>query len=153
MAKVLACLAVLIFMAVPAGAVQPDEILDDPALEERARAISQQLRCLVCQNESIDSSNAEVARDLRNVVRERLVAGNTDEQIIDFVVGRYGDFVLLSPPFRSRTVLLWVAPILMFMIGGLLIFAFYRNMSQSRSEDSTLSTEEEEKLKRYLEGR
>ncbi len=152
MARVFVCLFAWILFVVPAAAVQPDEILDDPALEERARAISQQLRCLVCQNESIDSSNAEVAQDLRNIVRERLLAGDTDAQIVEFVVSRYGDFVLLNPPLRSRTVLLWLAPVLMFSIGGVLILLFYRSMSQRREEAHLLSTDEKEKLKRYLEG-
>lgn len=151
MVRLLAVFAGFIFLTSAALAVEPDEILDDPVLEERARAISQQLRCLVCQNESIDSSNADVARDLRNIVRERLLAGDTDQQIIEFVVGRYGDFVLLSPPLRSRTILLWLTPLLMVLLGGTLIFVFYRSMSQRRVTDHALSAEEEDRLKRYLD--
>ena len=134
-----------------AMAVQPDEILDDRALEERARTISQQLRCLVCQNESIDSSNADVARDLRLIVRERLVAGDTDEEIIDFVVGRYGDFVLLNPPLRARTVLLWAAPVLMTLLGLTLIFVFFRSMGKRREEVVPLTDQEKADLKKILD--
>ena len=147
------CATVLLLLSLCAAlAVQPDEILDDPVLEERARSISQQLRCLVCQNESIDSSNADVARDLRLIVRERLLAGDTDEEIIDFVVGRYGDFVLLNPPLRTRTVLLWAAPIIMTMLGLTLILVFYRNMARRRVEGAPLSDQEEADLKKYLDG-
>ncbi|HVQ11026.1 MAG TPA: cytochrome c-type biogenesis protein, partial [Methyloceanibacter sp.] len=95
--------------ATPALAVQPDEILTDPALEARARAISAGLRCLVCQNQSIDDSDAPLARDLRILVRDRLKAGDSDKQIIDFVVARYGEFVLLKPRFEPHTMLLWLA--------------------------------------------
>ena len=144
-------LLLLVFSIGSAHAVQPDEILADPALEERARTISQQLRCLVCQNESIDSSNAEVARDLRLIVRERLLAGDSDEEIVDFVVGRYGDFVLLNPPLRTRTILLWAAPIIMTVLGLALITMFYRNMAQRRVEPAPLSDQEKENLKRYLD--
>ncbi len=96
---------------VPAAiAVQPDEVLSDPALEKRARGLSVGLRCLVCQNQSIDDSDAPLAKDLRVLVRERLVAGDSDEQVIDYVVARYGDFVLLKPPMNIHTLLLWLAP-------------------------------------------
>ncbi len=151
MVRMWCVLTVLLFGLGQALAVQPDEILDDPALEERARAISQQLRCLVCQNESIDSSNADVARDLRLIVRERLLAGDTDEEIIDFVVSRYGDFVLLNPPLRTRTVLLWAAPILMTLLGLTLILVFYRNMGQRREEVAPLTDQEKADLKKYLD--
>lgn len=142
----------LIAVTITAAAVEPDEILDDPILEERARSISQQLRCLVCQNESIDSSNADVARDLRKIVRERLVAGETDDQIVTFVVGRYGDFVLLNPPLRSRTILLWATPIILFGLGGVLIFFFYRNMTARGGISSDdLTDAEKEQLTRMLD--
>ena len=101
---------VLWLAAVPAGAVEPDEMLADAALEARARAVSATLRCLVCQNQSIDDSNAPLARDLRILVRERLSAGESNEAAIAFVVARYGDFVLLKPPFKPTTWLLWLAP-------------------------------------------
>lgn len=121
MKRILAALVMLLALLAPmgAGAVQPDEVLGDPVLEQRARSISANLRCLVCQNQSIDDSDAELARDLRVLVRERLVAGDTDTEVYDFVVARYGEFVLLSPVFAGHTVILWVAtPIL--LTGGLI---------------------------------
>jgi cytochrome c-type biogenesis protein CcmH len=105
-------LAVLISLT-PAHAVEPGEMLKDPALEARARHISQELRCLVCQNQSIDDSNAELARDLRVLVRERLAAGDSDAAVLRFVEARYGEFVLLRPPFKPHTLLLWLAPVLL----------------------------------------
>ncbi|WP_297341195.1 cytochrome c-type biogenesis protein, partial [Pseudophaeobacter sp.] len=102
----------------PAVAVQPDELLSDPALEARARELSKDLRCLVCRNENIDESNAELARDLRILVRERLVEGNSNTEVIDFVVARYGEYVLLQPLFNARNALLWGAPILLLLGGG-----------------------------------
>lgn len=101
----------LSLLASPAAAVLPDEVLDDPALEARARELSLELRCLVCQNQSIDDSNAELARDLRLLVRERLVAGDTNEEAMDYIRARYGDFVLLRPPVQKSTYLLWFGPI------------------------------------------
>lgn len=118
--------AVLMLMtaAMPAFAVQPDEVLKDPVLEARARALSRDLRCMVCQNQSIDDSDAPLARDLRILVRERLTAGDSDKQVIDFLVARYGDFVLLKPPLTMQTVLLWFTPVLVLLIagGGLLLW-------------------------------
>lgn len=111
-----------------AGAVEPDERLDDPVLEQRAREISQQLRCVVCQNQSIDESDAPLARDLRLIIRERLVEGDNDEQVIGFVVDRYGDFVLLKPPFQADTYLLWFGPFIIFLMGGLLVFYYFRKV-------------------------
>ena len=105
-----------------AGAVQPDEMLSDPALEARARAISSELRCPVCQAESIDESNAEIARDLRLLVRERIAAGDGDEQVGDFVVARYGEYVLFRPPFGWRNAVLWLAAALLLLAGGALAF-------------------------------
>lgn len=117
MARLLALVLLAFALASPAAAVNPDEVLDDPALEERARALSLDLRCLVCQNQSIDDSNAELARDLRLLVRERLVAGDSDEAVIDYVVSRYGEFVLLTPRFSTQTLLLWGAPMLLLLAG------------------------------------
>ena len=111
-----------------AGAVEPDERLDDPMLEQRAREISQQLRCVVCQNQSIDESDAPLARDLRLIIRERLVEGDNNEQVIGFVVDRYGDFVLLKPPFQADTYLLWFGPFIIFLLGVLLIFYYFRKV-------------------------
>jgi cytochrome c-type biogenesis protein CcmH len=98
-------------------ALQPDEILKDPALEARAREISKELRCLVCQNQSIDDSDATLARDLRILVRDRLTAGDTDTEAVEFIVERYGDFVLLRPPFKNSTLILWIGPGVIFAIG------------------------------------
>lgn len=106
-----------------AESVEPDEILQDPVLEQRARAISRELRCVVCQSENIDDSNAPLAKDLRLLVRERLTAGDTDRQVIEYVVERYGDYVLLKPPVQQNTVLLWSAPLL-FSIGAATIVFF-----------------------------
>jgi cytochrome c-type biogenesis protein CcmH len=108
--------------AMPAFAVEPDEILPDPALETRARALSHNLRCLVCQNQSIDDSNAPLARDLRILVRERLTAGDSDNEVLDYLVARYGDFVLLKPRFDWRTALLWVTPAIVLLAGALGLF-------------------------------
>ena len=104
----------------PAHAVEPGEILKDPALEARARTISQELRCVVCQNQSIDDSNAPLAHDLRVIVRERLTAGDTDSQVLAFVESRYGEFVLLRPRFKLQTLLLWLTPLL--LLGGAAVF-------------------------------
>jgi cytochrome c-type biogenesis protein CcmH len=110
-----------------AWAVQPDEILDDPILEERAREISAELRCLVCQNQSIDDSNASLARDLRVLVRERLKAGDSNDEVLDYIVARYGDYVLLRPPFRAQTWILWLGPfVLLFVVLGLLALVAIR---------------------------
>jgi cytochrome c-type biogenesis protein CcmH len=111
-----------LLLSVPAFAVQPDEILKDPTLEARARALSQELRCMVCQNQSIDDSDAPLARDLRVLVRERLTAGDSDGQVIDFLVARYGEFVLLKPRFTAHTILLWVAPFVVLMIAAIGFF-------------------------------
>lgn len=143
-----AFLFVLLSLSLPAFAVQPSEVLDDPALEARARQLSSGLRCMVCQNQSIDDSDAELARDLRVLVRERLVAGETDEQVIDYVVSRYGEFVLLQPRFNMRNALLWAAPILLLAIGGAFIVAQSRR--RTRPVTQALSAEEESRLKEIL---
>lgn len=108
-------------------AVQPDEILPDPRMEERAREISKDLRCLVCQNQSIDDSNAELARDLRVIVRERLKKGETNDQVLQYVTDRYGDYVLLRPPFKATTLLLWIGPFVVLAIGAVGTAAYLRN--------------------------
>jgi cytochrome c-type biogenesis protein CcmH len=123
----LATCALMLLVLSPAGAVQPDEVLDDPVLEARAREISQNLRCLVCQNQSIDDSNADLARDLRIIVRQRLVAGDSDEDVLQYLVDRYGDYVLLTPPVRGSTYVLWFGPIVILLVaGGALLFAARR---------------------------
>ena len=149
MARWLAALLLLV-MAGTAQALQPGEVLDDPALEARARAISSELRCMVCQNQSIDDSDAELARDLRVLVRERLVAGETDEQVIDFVVSRYGEFVLLQPRMNMRNALLWATPALLLLAGGvyLAVHALRRRRAVSQP---ALSDEEERRLREILD--
>jgi len=117
---------VLALQMAPAFAVQPDEMLRDPALEARARALSQQLRCMVCQNQSIDDSDAPLAHDLRVLVRERLSKGDSDGQVVDFLVARYGEFVLLKPRLEWRTVLLWAVPPGALLIGGATLFVLAR---------------------------
>ena len=113
-------------MAMPAFAIGVDAKLADPAQETRARAISRELRCLVCQNQSIEDSNAPLAADLRQIVRERIVAGDGDQQIRDYVVARYGDWVLLKPPFRLGTALLWGGPLVLFLIAASGLGLYYR---------------------------
>jgi len=131
-------------------AVQPSEVLSDPVLEKRARTISSELRCLVCQNESIDDSDAPLAADLRRLVRERLVAHDTDTQVIDYVVARYGEFVLLRPRFQLSTLLLWLTPVLVF-IGGLTLAA--RAAGKPKAVESAgLSEDEKAKLSKILSG-
>ncbi len=147
---------VLILMLVvsPVLAVQPDEVLDDPALEERARNISTGLRCLVCRNESIDESNAELARDLRLLLRERLVAGDTDQEAVDFIVDRYGEYVLLKPTTSGSNIMLWLAGPIMLLIAAGMGWSFLRKRSQPQpgAESDALSEEERERLRRILEG-
>jgi cytochrome c-type biogenesis protein CcmH len=116
-----------VLLALPALAVEPSEVLPDPALEARARAIGRALRCVVCQNQSIEDSAAEVAHDMRRAVRERLTAGDTDAQVMTFMVARYGDYVLLKPPFKSDTWVLWLgAPLVLLLAGGALVLAARR---------------------------
>mgnify|MGYP002331957766 FL=1 len=138
-------LVTLLLTPLPALAVNPDEILADPVLEERARDLSAQLRCMVCQNQSIDDSNAELARDLRVLVRERLVDGDSDEEVIDYVVSRYGEFVLLKPRLSVRTVLLWGAPVVLLLLGGLVLVLMARGRLKPR-QPSVLTPEEEARL-------
>lgn len=143
-------LMALTLLAVPAGAaLDPSEVLEDPALEARARGLSAELRCMVCQNQSIDDSNAELARDLRVLVRERILAGDSDAEVIDYVVSRYGEFVLLRPPFSMRNAALWASPVLLILGGGGFIFFATRN--RRRQEVAKLSEEEDRKLKELLE--
>ena len=114
----------------PAAAVQPDEVLQNASLEARARALSRELRCMVCQNQSIDDSDAPLARDLRILVRERLTAGDSDTQVLDFLVARYGQFVLLRPRFESETALLWLTPVLVLAFGALGAVLFVRRRNR-----------------------
>ncbi|HTO30817.1 MAG TPA: cytochrome c-type biogenesis protein [Pararhizobium sp.] len=131
----------LMISAWPAFAVNPDEVLADPALEARARALSAQLRCMVCQNQSIDDSNAELAKDLRLLVRERITDGDSDAAVIDYVVSRYGEFVLLKPRFETKTFILWGAPIILLLAGAAAMLTAVRRRSGGAT--GTPLTEEE----------
>jgi len=142
-------LLVLFLAATPAFAVNPDEVLPDPALEARARIISAELRCMVCQNQSIDDSNADLARDLRLLVRKRLTDGDTDRQVLDYIVSRYGEFVLLKPRFSQKTVILWGAPIVLFVAGGLAL-AVYARRRAGKPTGQPLNAEEEAELNEIL---
>ncbi len=148
-------LFVALLVSSHAFAVEPDEILSNPALEARARAISKQLRCMVCQNESIDESGAPLARDLRLLVRRRIMAGDTDAQIINFLVSRYGEFVLLKPPLSWNTLALWGAPPALLVLGILMIVVVERRRAAGRpaAEGATqLSAAEEDRLAEILHG-
>ena len=138
-----------VLTAFPALAVNPDEVLADPALEARARTLSSQLRCMVCQNQSIDDSNAELARDLRLLVRERLKNGDSDEAVIAYVVSRYGEFVLLNPRLRAETLLLWGAPIVLFLAGATAMVLFVRRRG-GKPTGTPLSEAEKAELERVL---
>jgi cytochrome c-type biogenesis protein CcmH len=133
-----------------AFAVEPDEVLPDPTLETRARALSKTLRCMVCQNQSIDDSNAPLARDLRLLLRERIKAGNSDDEVRDFLVSRYGEFVLLEPRLNEHTFILWALPALGLVIGGIALLLALRRGKGIAAKP--LSAEEKQRLKRLLEG-
>lgn len=143
------------FPGVPAYAVNPDEILKDPVLEDRAREISKGLRCLVCQNQSIDDSDASLAKDLRVLVRERLTAGDSDEEVVSYVVSRYGDFVLLKPPFKMATLVLWFGPLLLVLLGLFTSFRYFRREPtpiETTEALEPLSDAEQKRLQKLLEG-
>lgn len=148
MRRFLSYIALGVVLAAPVHAVEPDEILADPVLEDRARNISKGLRCVVCQNQDIDSSNAGVARDLRLLVRERLVAGDTNSEVMAYVRARYGDYVLMSPPLTPATYALWFAPVLLVVLS---ILAFVIVMRRRRSGPQVVLTPaEEERIASYL---
>ena len=134
----------------PAHAVQPDEVLPDPALEARAREISRELRCLVCRNQSIDDSDADLARDLRLLVRERLRTGDSDAEVVAYVRARYGDFVLLRPPVGVATLLLWGGPLLILLLGGFTAARFYRTRGRGEPQTTPLSGDERKRLDALL---
>ena len=144
-------LAAMIFGVGAAVAVWPSEMLEDPALEARARAISQNLRCLVCQNQSIDDSDADLARDLRVIVRQRLVAGDSDDQVFAYVVDRYGDYVLLDPPLKWPTYGLWYGPPAILIIAGLALLLAARR-GRGQTERAGLTEDEEKRLSTLLNG-
>lgn len=156
MKQILGCVFALALMmgSSAAYAVQPDEIMSDPAKEARARDLSRELRCMVCQNQSIDDSEAPLARDLRLLVRERIAAGDSDAQVIDFLVARYGEFVLLKPRLNPHTLLLWLLPPLALAGGGFALWAYSRRRSRSTgAEDQSLfelTADEQARLERLI---
>ena len=133
----------------PAFAVNPDEVLPDAAMESRARTLSAELRCMVCQNQSIDDSNADLAKDLRLLVRERIRDGDSDEQVLNYIVSRYGEFVLLKPRFNVRTVMLWGAPVVLILAGGISLLVFARRRT-GKPTGSRLTADEQAKLDELL---
>lgn len=146
-----------LMLAAPAWAVQPDEILDDPVLESRARDISAELRCVVCQNESIDASNAELARDMRLLVRDRLTKGDSNDEVKQFMVDRYGDYVLLKPPFKAKTYVLWIGPFVLLVLALLIGWRYYRRPAavsapgmEAEPPAAPLSAEEKRRLDKLL---
>lgn len=141
MRRILLIASLLAALAGPAAAVNPDEQLADPALEARAGKLSRELRCVVCQNQSIDDSDATLARDLRIILRERIAAGDTDAQAVDFIVQRYGSFVQLKPPLRADTLALWFGPLAVLLLGGAGAYAYMRARGPQRA--GALSTAEE----------
>jgi cytochrome c-type biogenesis protein CcmH len=142
-------LLILALISGPALAVQPDEILKDPKLESRARVLSQELRCMVCQNQSIDDSDAPLAKDLRVLVRERLTAGDTDNQVIDFLVARYGEFVLLRPRVNAHTILLWTAPFAILIVGA--VGFLYARRRAASVPPTQLTADEEARINALLD--
>ena len=140
---------VLMLLAAPAFAVNPDEVLADPVLEARAGALSAELRCMVCQNQSIDDSNADLAKDLRLLVRERIIDGDSDEAVLNYIVSRYGEFVLLKPRLGIKTVLLWGAPVLLVLAGGFSLLVFARRRA-GKPTGSSLTADEQAKLSELL---
>ncbi len=144
-------LALALVLSGTAFAVQPDELLKDPKLESRARKLSEQLRCMVCQNQSIDDSDAPLARDLRVLVRERLKSGESDDEIMKYLADRYGDFILLNPPVKSHTLLLWGSPVLVLVLGGAgILMALRRRQQQAAPTVAALSDEEKARLEAML---
>ncbi|APX88798.1 cytochrome C biogenesis protein CcdA [Brevirhabdus pacifica] len=152
MLKRLILTVMLVLFTLPLAAVEPEEVLSDPVLESRARELSKGLRCLVCRNESIDESNADLARDLRILVRERLVAGDSDEEVIAYLVDRYGEYVLLNPTTKGANLLLWIAaPLALFLaLAGALYYVIRR--SRAPTVDQTLSDGEKARLDQILNG-
>jgi cytochrome c-type biogenesis protein CcmH len=150
--KFLQAAMLVVVLAPAAWAVEPNEMLSDPALEARARALSQSLRCLVCQNESIDDSGASLAHDIRVLVRERIKAGDTDQQVIDFLVSRYGEFVLLKPPLSWHTAALWGLPPTLLLVGIVVMIVMARRRAELPAA-AALSAAEEARVEDLLRGR
>lgn len=160
--RMLSLLAVLLLCATSAYAVEPNEILDDPVMEKRAREIGKSLRCVVCQNQAIDDSNSDLARDMRVLVRKRLMAGSADSEVIEYMVSRYGDYVLLQPPMKATTYVLWFAPGGFILIGVFAIAMYYRRRraesdaavaagGASEPAAQALTSEEEARITALLE--
>ena len=149
--RVLTAVTLLITLVVPAFAVTPDEIVKDPALESRARNLSRELRCMVCQNQSIDDSEAPLAKDLRVLVRERLTNGDSDKQVLDFLVARYGEFVLLRPPLQWHTLLLWGLPPAVLLGGMIGLFVMARRRKNVMAPTVELSDAERRRLSILVE--
>lgn len=158
MARIVPVLFAVMLVLMPSAvfAVQPDEIMADPAQEARARNLSRELRCMVCQNQSIDDSDAPLARDLRLLVRERIAAGNTDQQVMDFLVARYGEFVLLKPRVEGQTLILWLIPPLVLVGGGLALWLGNRRRRQRTASEQgasfQLTPEEEARIEKLISG-
>lgn len=152
MRKFAALLGLVVWLSAgAAAAVQPDEVLSDPALEARARALSAHLRCMVCQNQSIDDSDASLARDLRVLVRERITAGDTDDEVLDYLVDRYGEFVLLKPRVSGRNLVLWITPAALLVIGAFGFFVYVRRRpSEAAATPAALTPAERERLEKLL---
>ena len=150
MRRALIALLAVVALAGPARAVLPSEQLADPKLEARARAIGAQLRCLVCQNQSIDDSDAVLAGDLRVILRERLLAGDTDKQATTYIVQRYGNYVLLNPPFETQTLLLWLGPVLILLVGGVWVGLMMRRGTSASPPPAPLTPEEHAQILRRL---
>lgn len=151
MAALAVRLALLLCLVMPAAfAVEPDEVLDDPVLEARARELSRDLRCMVCQNQSIDDSDAPLAKDLRILVRERLVAGDTDEEVIDYLVARFGDFVLLKPRVGPATYILWGAPAIVLVIGIAVLLVSLHRRRATGADAARLTPDEEREIAQLL---
>lgn len=143
-------LALALAAPLPAAAVQPSEQLADPKLEQRARDLSAQLRCMVCQNQSIDDSDAPLAKDLRVLVRERLKAGDSDDSVMKFLADRYGDFILLKPPVKGSTLLLWLTPLVVLVLGGMGLHAAMRRREEAAAPAEALSDEEKARIDALL---
>ena len=151
-------MALAVFSPAPSYAVEPDEVLRDPALEARARELGKGLRCVVCQNQAIDESNAELARDMRVLVRDRITRGDTNEEVLAYMVDRYGDFVLLDPPFKASTLVLWIGPGAIAVFGLFAVVVFYRRNKSNDDQTAVaanpqtapLSDEERQRLDALL---
>lgn len=149
--RLLFALAVGLTSATMTLAVEPDEILDNPALEARAREVSQQLRCVVCQNQDIDSSNAGIARDMRVLVRERIVAGDSNAEVLEAMVARYGNYVLLRPPFNTQTYALWLAPLVLVLLSASIGITVIRQARRKHEQPEGLTAEEEDALRSVID--